>query len=1091
MEFTQESKEPLLQQTDVQNEIVYNPYFKEIHPYRESFPLKFLMVLLIIFSGGVFGLVLHWSIRPRFWFKKKVPPNDADKFLIHSLNGTWETVPVKIYRGHRIFEFEGNRFYWEDNQYVPHVQEFKWTYYDILHTRSGLEKNDLTDDKLSKVGPNIISVPEVTLIEDILKKFFDPIAIYDYFCVTVWYVHKYFFFATIILIISFITSTLIVRNQRNHRSNLKAMAQQFSMVRVMREGVWQDLSSQELFPGDFIEIPHKGFAAPADLVLVSGSVLVDESFLTGESLPVVKFPPEDDKWKIYDPEKDKRHSIYCSTTVTNSSQRGENRNALAMVTRTGYMSSKGQLVKVILYNKSREYVYQTQAIIAWACLLGCGTVMFFYSLYTWGVFNDGVEDINQVLYGFESLTCTVSPLLPLIFNIVMIYSAKNLEALRIHTINPSNIPICGKVKTMCFDKTGTLTKSDLDVIGVVPVHLLRDAKYDDSPVPVTDLEERDPLLHCLATCHSLAHLGDFASSSGVQFSGTTVDIKMFVSTQWHYSEPVTYSPRGSKIELTHATITSPSEACKMEVLKRFDFDHALQRMSVIVKGDDGKINTFVKGSAEVIFSLCDPKTLPPNAQSDVIRFSRNGCYVLALATREGPKGDVDQLNNVKRHDLEADLTFLGLLLLRNEIKPESREVMYHLKQGRIRSVIVTGDNIFTAFYIARECGIITSRLNCFVGDVEKDKNGEKNVVFRDLYDSKKTYDINKWTNAENRNLLNIGITSRAFKLLLARGYDEFLCSVPKIFARFRPLQKEQIVKLIMQSGEVTGMCGDGANDCAALSCADFGVALCEAEASLAAPFTAKSLSPLSTIDLIKEGRSCMATNFALFKYTLFMNVTQATLMFVAYHYGGDLSEMEYVFLDFGFFFPTAWMMVITKSAPYLKGNPPTSKIFGPTTLFSYFGLQILAWLAILTVMIFLNKQGWYIQNEIGVVAVYQIAESTTLWYIALFLYPAVSISLSFGNSWRQPIYTNKPYMVTLILELIYLVIVFSMPPGVFGWFSFMELVDVGSIFKGIIIVIGTSAFCLIIIWEKFIVTGPIASFFRKLTGRGRPPPENW
>lgn len=102
----------------------------------------------------------------------------------------------------------------------------------------------------------------------------------------------------------------------------------------------------------------------------------------------------------------------------------------------------------------------------------------------------------------------------------------------------------------------------------------------------------------------------------------------------------------------------------------------------------------------------------------------------------------------------------------------------------------------------------------------------------------------------------------------------------------KPLQKKaaiiahknagQIVgaSLLLRTLTMPGMCGDGANDCAALSSAHFGVALSEAEASLVSPFSAKSLSTMSTVELVKEGRACLANAFSGFKFTIFYGAVQ-------------------------------------------------------------------------------------------------------------------------------------------------------------------------------------------------------------------------
>jgi len=214
-----------------------------------------------------------------------------------------------------------------------------------------------------------------------------------------------------------------------------------------------------------------------------------KSSLTGESIPVVKIQPEDDKSATFDPEVDKSHCIYSSTVIVSASP-----DTIAMVVRTGFRTTKGQLVKSILHGKPFTYILQQQTFYFLFILSAMGFVLF------WGVFNPeiGLQTKEQILYGFEAIVCLVPPLLPIVFEVVLLVSAKRIESYSIYTTSPSRIPIAGKVKTMCFDKTGTLTKSDLEVIGVVS-----DKTGFDEILPVNRLKEDDELLHALTTCHSL------------------------------------------------------------------------------------------------------------------------------------------------------------------------------------------------------------------------------------------------------------------------------------------------------------------------------------------------------------------------------------------------------------------------------------------------------------------------------------------------------------------------------------------------------------------------------------------------------------
>jgi cation-transporting ATPase 13A2 len=88
----------------------------------------------------------------------------------------------------------------------------------------------------------------------------------------------------------------------------------------------------------------------------------------------------------------------------------------------------------------------------------------------------------------------------------------------------------------------------------------------------------------------------------------------------------------------------------------------------------------------------------------------------------------------------------------------------------------------------------------------------------------------------------------------------------QIFARMSPDEKNEVIERLQSLGYTVLMCGDGANDCAALKAADVGISLSEAEASVAAPFTSGTPDIGCVVDVIKEGRAALVTSFSCFKY---------------------------------------------------------------------------------------------------------------------------------------------------------------------------------------------------------------------------------
>ena len=104
----------------------------------------------------------------------------------------------------------------------------------------------------------------------------------------------------------------------------------------------------------------------------------------------------------------------------------------------------------------------------------------------------------------------------------------------------------------------------------------------------------------------------------------------------------------------------------------------------------------------------------------------------------------------------------------------------------------------------------------------------------------------------------------------------------QVFARMSPDEKNEVVERLQLLGYTVLMCGDGANDCAALKAADVGISLSEAEASVAAPFTSRTPDISCVLEVIKEGRAALVTSFSCFKYMyVIMRFLSIALIFTA------------------------------------------------------------------------------------------------------------------------------------------------------------------------------------------------------------------
>lgn len=148
------------------------------------------------------------------------------------------------------------------------------------------------------------------------------------------------------------------------------------------------------------------------------------------------------------------------------------------------------------------------------------------------------------------------------------------------------------------------------------------------------------------------------------------------------------------------------------------------------------------------------------------------------------------------------------------------------------------------------------------------------------------------------------VTGAGFDALLAsaEGGDSgplgTVLSRVAVAARYQPLQKQRIIELIMERGHVAAFVGDGANDSAALKAADVGLSLtADAEASVAAPFTAKNAALESIITLLLEGRAAICTGFQLFKFMALYAAVQFSNSLMMDLSGTYLSEYEFLYVD--------------------------------------------------------------------------------------------------------------------------------------------------------------------------------------------------
>ena len=159
-----------------------------------------------------------------------------------------------------------------------------------------------------------------------------------------------------------------------------------------------EVSSTELVPGDLFEIPEDGLALPCDAILIDGSVIINESMLTGESTPVIKFrmPGTDNIFNTKEADSDK-YILFGGTKVVQKRKIGKG-SPLGIVFQTGFKTFKGNLINAILYPKPDNDNF-TKDSVKYIIFMGILCIIGFAISIKFLIVDAGLED-KELLKNF-------------------------------------------------------------------------------------------------------------------------------------------------------------------------------------------------------------------------------------------------------------------------------------------------------------------------------------------------------------------------------------------------------------------------------------------------------------------------------------------------------------------------------------------------------------------------------------------------------------------------------------------------------------------------------------------------------------------
>ncbi|GJN86126.1 hypothetical protein PLIIFM63780_009703 [Purpureocillium lilacinum] len=1011
----------------------------------------------------------------------------------------------------------------------------EWT--DVRSVRAGLDSDEKSIREII-FGSNLIDVDQKPVGQLLVDEVLHPFYMFQVASLILWSMDSYYYYAACIFVMSVgsITATLI--ETRATMKRLREISRFECDVRVLRNGFWRYVSSSDLVPGDIYELSDPNLTQfPSDGLLLSGDCIVNESMLTGESVPVSKLPATDEVLRAMDlgaasvsPET-ARPFLFCGTKIIRTRRPHEDEGgdavALALVVRTGFNTTKGALVRSMLFPKPSGFKFYRDSfryisVMAMVALLGfvASFINFVRLNLAWHLI---------IVRALDLITIVVPPALPATLTIGTNFALARLKKKEIFCISPQRVNVGGKLDIMCFDKTGTLTEDGLDVLGIRVIcpetHKFSDVMSAppsiESHAENVASQKRSPTkaaLYTMATCHSLRSV-----DGGLV--GDPLDVKMFEFTGWSFEEGKHRVGDGEDEDqggLAPSIARPPDESAELGVLKSFEFVSQLRRASVIVRHFGQKSgDIFVKGAPEAMREICRPESFPHDYDELLSYYTHKGYRVIGCATRHLPKLTWVKAQKMTRDEVESRLDFVGFIIFENKLKPTTAGVLKELLDSNIGAVMVTGDNILTAISVARECGLLDRNAHCFVprftrGDA-RDPTAElhwesidNNVYSLDKRtlsplpvppeaDASLPYDISNLRN------YSLAVSGEAFRWIVDYASPEVLRTMlvqGKVFARMSPDEKHELVEKLQSIDYCCGFCGDGANDCGALKAADVGISLSEAEASVAAPFTSRVFDIGCVLEVIKEGRAALVTSFSCFKYMSLYSAIQFTSVSFLYAKASNLGDFQFLFIDLLLILPIAIFMGWAGPAPKLCRKRPTADLVSRKVLTPLLGLMGICILIQAVAYVTVRQQSWYIPPKVKHdESSIKNSENTALFLVSCFEYVLSGVLLNAGPPFRQGTLQNLldgdliigdadseagPFMATITVALGVSVYMVLAPAH---WLKkLMQLTNMSRGYEMALIGLGVAYIGMAWVFERHLALR-LARFLgaakERLTGRGK------
>lgn len=707
----------------------------------------------------------------------------------------------------------------------------KWYQLDVqsierqlqVRTNSGLSEKQ-AKERMKQYGPNVLQSQKKTsrwLL--FLKQFQDFMVLVLLAATLIAGMLGEFTDAIAIMVIVLVNACIGYFQEQKAENSLEKLKELSApMALIQRERKWEKINAREIVVGDVVKV-GTGDRIPADIrIIKSNSMEVEESALTGESLPVIKHATAISSEHL-DPQ-DQANMGFMGTLVTRGS-------GIGIVVGTGMNTVMGQIATLMTTTKKmvtpleRKLAELGKILIVVALLLTALVVLL-------GVMQ-GNPTYDMFLAGVSLAVAAIPEGLPAIVTVALSLGVQRMIKKKAIVRKLSAVETLGSASVICSDKTGTMTENKMTVkeiytqgrkVTVTGDGYSTDGEFLFQNHEVTNKEM--PEMERMLLFGTLCNNASIQIKKGKKYiEGDPTDGALLIAAR--------------KFGLTEAAQD------RFTMIKEIPFDSDRKRMSVVIEDENAMRFLITKGAPDVLLPRCSYV----NGESGRQVLGRNERERLNQAVNHMAEKALRTIaiavKPLSKHDplepafLEKELTFLGLYGMIDPPRQEVKQAIAECREAGIKTVMITGDHVKTAHAIAKQLELMP----------------------------------------ENGRILDGTALNQLSVSELKEEIDD-----THVFARVTPEHKLKIVKAFQEKGHIVAMTGDGVNDAPAIKASDIGVSMGITGTDVTKEASSLILMDdnFATIkSAIQEGRNIYENIRKFIRYLLASNVGEILVMLFA------------------------------------------------------------------------------------------------------------------------------------------------------------------------------------------------------------------